>query len=138
MSKVASLAVTDGRAARRRRGAGHLRSRDGGESFSLLTTLAGQPGSEGWDDPRNQPPGHLGISALIPDRRDLAHFWTIVQGVGLFETADGGTTWTPRNRGLRADWPRQHEEVGFCVHKFVRSPVDPNRAYQQNHVGMHR
>ena len=27
------------------------------------------------------------------------------------------TTWTPRNRGLRRDWPAEHEEVGFCVHK---------------------
>ena len=41
-------------------------------------------------------------------------------------------------RGLRADWPRPEPEVGFCVHKLVRSPVDPDRFYQQNHVGMHR
>jgi hypothetical protein len=61
-----------------------------------------------------------------------------VQGFGLFETADDAATWTPRNRGLRADWPRPHEEVGFCVHKVVRSPVDGDRMYQQNHVGMHR
>jgi len=61
-----------------------------------------------------------------------------VQGYGLFETTDDGKTWTPRNRGLRADWPREHEEVGFCVHKVVRSPSDQNRFFQQNHVGMHR
>ncbi len=61
-----------------------------------------------------------------------------MQGIGAFETADGGATWTPRNRGLRADWPRPHEEVGFCVHKLVRSPSDGTRMYQQNHVGMHR
>ena len=115
----------DGRArARRRRGArASSRARDGGETWSLLTTLAGQPGSEAWDDPANQPPGHLGISAIMPDGDDASHFWTIVQGVGLFETGDGGTTWTPRNRGLRADWPRPHEEVGFCVHRLVRSPA---------------
>ena len=117
---------------------GIFESRDGGETWSLLTTLAGQPGSEVWDDPANQPPGHLGISAIMPDGDDPSHFWTIVQGVGLFETGDGGTTWTPRNRGLRADWPRQHEEVGFCVHRLVRSPADRQRMYQQNHVGMHR
>ena len=33
------------------------RARDGGESFSLLTTLAGQPGSEEWDDPEPAAPG---------------------------------------------------------------------------------
>jgi len=58
--------------------------------------------------------------------------------MSLFETTDDGKTWTPRNRGLRSDWPREHEEVGFCVHKFVRSPTDAQRMYQQNHVGMHR
>ena len=46
-------------------------------------------------------------------------------------------SWTPTNKGLRADWPRPHEEVGFCVHKIVRSP-DAQRMYQQNHCGMHR
>ena len=117
---------------------GIFESKDGGETFSLLTTLAGQPGSEEWDDPANQPPGHLGISALMSDKTDDSRFWAIVQGVGLFETTDDGSSWTPRNRGLRADWPRPHEEVGFCVHKLVRSPADPDRMYQQNHVGMHR
>ncbi|HEY4347397.1 MAG TPA: hypothetical protein VGM80_07385 [Gaiellaceae bacterium] len=138
VSKLSSLAVVDGKVLAGAEAPGIFESTDGGENWSLLTTLAGQPGSEGWDDPGNQPPGHLGISALIPDGTDPSHFWTIVQGIGLFETADGGTTWTPRNRGLRADWPRPHEEVGFCVHRIARSPADPTRIYQQNHVGVHR
>src|SRR5919205_739287 len=114
------------------------RSPDRGETWSLLSTLTGQPGSEGWDDPANQPPGHLGISALMFDDEEASRFWAIVQGIGLFETTDDGKTWTPRNRGLRADWPREHDEVGFCIHKLVRSPIDGDRMYQQNHVGMHR
>jgi photosystem II stability/assembly factor-like uncharacterized protein len=61
-----------------------------------------------------------------------------VQGVGIFETADDGESWTPRNKGLRAEWPRPHDDVGFCVHKLVMSPVDTSRMYQQNHCGMHR
>src|SRR5882757_1691549 len=138
VSKVATLAATDGRLLVGAEAPGIFESRDGGETFSLLTTLAGQPGSEAWNDPANQPPGHLGISAIMSDPSDADHFWTIVQGVGVFETDDGGTGWTPRNRGLRADWPRPHEEVGFCVHRLVRSPADPSRMYQQNHVGVHR
>jgi photosystem II stability/assembly factor-like uncharacterized protein len=138
VSKVSTLAVTDGRVLVGVEAPGVFESRDGGESWSLLTTLAGQPGSEGWDDPANQPPGHLGVSALMTDCDNSSHFWTIVQGVGLFETNDGGATWAPRNTGLRADWPRPHEEVGFCIHRLVRSPADPSRMYQQNHVGVHR
>src|SRR6187200_3004175 len=114
------------------------RSADLGETWAPYSMLAGQPGSEDWDDPSNQPPGHLGISAITADEKDPARVWAIVQGMSLFETTDDGKTWTPRNRGLRSDWPREHEEVGFCVHKFVRSPTDAQRMYQQNHVGMHR
>ena len=72
------------------------------------------------------------------DTEESSRFWAIVQGIGLFETADDGTSWAPRNKGLRADWPRPHEDVGFCVHKLVRSPADGDRMFQQNHVGMHR
>jgi photosystem II stability/assembly factor-like uncharacterized protein len=138
LSKASTLAVAHGRLLVGVEAPGIFSSTDGGRTFSLLSTLSGQPGSEGWDDPGNQPPGHLGISGLITDPDDADRFWAIVQGIGLYETTDSGSTWTPRNRGLRADWPREHEEVGFCVHKLVRSPVDGNRMFQQNHVGMHR
>jgi sortilin (neurotensin receptor 3) len=138
ISKVSTLAVSDGRLLVGVEAPGIFESRDEGHTWSLLSTLAGQPGSEEWDDPSNQPPGHLGISALMFDHKDADRFWAIVQGVGLFETMDYAQSWSPRNSGLRADWPREHEEVGFCVHKLVRSPVDGDRMYQQNHVGMHR
>ncbi len=138
VSKVSTLSAAHGRVLVGAEAPGIFESRDGGGTFSLLSTLAGQPGSEMWDNPASQPPGHLGISALHSDPGDAARFWAIVQGIGLFETADGGENWTPRNRGLRADWPREHEEVGFCVHRLVRSPSDPDRMYQQNHVGVYR
>jgi photosystem II stability/assembly factor-like uncharacterized protein len=138
VSKVSSLAAAHGRVLVGVEAPGIFESRDGGESWQPLSTLAGQPGSEGWDDPANQPPGHLGLSALLPDTDAADRFWAIVQGVGVFETTDDGTSWMPRNKGLRADWPRPHEDVGFCVHKLVRSAADPVRMYQQNHVGMHR
>src|SRR5215468_8498756 len=101
VSKVSSLAVQEGRVLVGVEAPGIFESRDGGENWSLLTTLAGQPGSEAWDDPANQPPGHLGISGIISDG-DATNWMAIVQGVGAFETNDGGTSWTPRNRGLRA------------------------------------
>ena len=137
VSKVSTLARAGDRLLVGVEAPGIFESRDNGETWSLLSTLSGQPGSEGWDDPANQPPGHLGISGFVSEAGDSDRFFAIVQGVGAFETEDGGTSWTPRNRGLRRDWPAVHEEVGFCVHKLVRS-ADPQRMYQQNHVGMHR
>jgi photosystem II stability/assembly factor-like uncharacterized protein len=137
LSKVSIVSAAHGRVLVGVEAPGVFESTDGGETWSVKTTLAGEPGSDGWDDPANQPPGHLGISAITQDADARDHWWAIVQGVGLFETTDDAATWTPRNRGLRADWPRPHDEVGFCVHKFVRAPGG-ERMYQQNHVGMHR
>jgi photosystem II stability/assembly factor-like uncharacterized protein len=137
LSKVSTLAAAHGRLLVGAESVGIFESRDGGASWSLLTTLDGTPGRERWNDPSMQPPGHLGLAAILPDPDDAQRFWSIVQGNGLFETTDGGETWAPRNTGLRADWPLENPEVGYCIHKAVVSP-DRDRWYQQNHVGMHR
>jgi photosystem II stability/assembly factor-like uncharacterized protein len=137
ISKVSTLARAGDRLLVGVEAPGIFESRDNGETWSLLSTLSGQHGSEVWDDPANQPPGHLGISGFVTDPGDPDNFFAVVQGIGAFETEDGGSSWTPRNKGLRRDWPADWEDVGFCVHKLVRSS-NPDRMYQQNHVGMHR
>jgi photosystem II stability/assembly factor-like uncharacterized protein len=138
LSKVSGLTAAHGRLLAGAEAAGIFESRDGGQSWSLLSTLDGQPGREAWNDPANQPPGHLGLPAILPHPEEPSRFWAVVQGFGIFETTDDGASWEPRNRGLRADWPLENPEVGYCVHKLVMSPVDHDRLYQQNHVGMHR
>jgi photosystem II stability/assembly factor-like uncharacterized protein len=137
ISKVSTLARAGDRLLVGVEAPGIFESHDNGATWSLLSTLSGQHGSEGWDDPANQPPGHLGISGFVTDADDSDNFFAIVQGVGAFQTEDGGSSWTPRNKGLRRDWPYDYDDVGFCVHKLVRSS-NPERMYQQNHVGMHR
>jgi photosystem II stability/assembly factor-like uncharacterized protein len=138
LSKVSGLTAAHGRLLAGAEAAGVFESRDGAQTWSLLSTLDGQPGRDSWNDPANQPPGHLGMPAILPHPDEASRFWAIVQGYGAFETTDDGASWTPRNKGLRTDWPREHDEVGFCVHKLVLSPTDHDRMYQQNHVGMHR
>ena len=138
LSKVSGLTAAHGRLLAGAEAAGIFESRDGGETWSLKTTLDGQPGRGSWNDPDKQPPGHLGLPAILPHPDEASRFWAIVQGFGIFETTDDGESWTPRNKGLRADWPLDEPEVGYCVHKLVMSPVDHDRLYQQNHCGMHR
>jgi photosystem II stability/assembly factor-like uncharacterized protein len=138
LTKVSNITAAHGRLLAGTEAAGLFESRDGGESWTLLSTLDGEEGRGDWNDPTKQPPGHLGLSAILPHPDGPDRFWVIVQGYGAFETTDGGKAWTPRNKGLRADWPREYEDVGFCVHKLVLSPTDNSRMYQQNHCGMHR
>src|SRR4051812_6066554 len=138
LNKISSLSAAHGRLLVGAESCGVFESRDGGKTFSLLSTIDGQPGRDKWNDHANQPPGHLGISQTMQDPDDADRWWAIVQGHSLFETTDNAKTWAPRNKGLRVDWPQENPEVGYCVHCVVRSPVDGDRMYQQNHVGMHR
>jgi photosystem II stability/assembly factor-like uncharacterized protein len=138
LTKVSGLTAAHGRLLAGAEQIGIFESRDGAQTWSLLSTIEGVPTRETWDDREVQPPGHLGVAAMLPDPAEPARFWAVVQGVGIFETRDDGASWATRNRGLRAEWPLDDPEVGFCVHKLVMSPVDSDRLYQQNHVGMHR
>ena len=138
LSKVSGLTAANGRLFAGAEMPGVFESRDGGATWSLLSTIDGHPARESWNDPANQPPGHLGVPAILQRPDSPTHWFAIVQGIGIFETTDDGASFTPRNKGLRADWPLEHEDVGYCVHKLVVSPQDDRRLYQQNHVGMHR
>ncbi|HEY5295369.1 MAG TPA: hypothetical protein VIJ70_07830 [Gaiellaceae bacterium] len=138
LSKVSGLNAAHGRLLAGAEAAGVFESRDGGVNWSLLSTLDGLPGRDNWNNPDNQPPGHLGLPGLLAHPDEASRFWAVIQGFGIFETTDDGASWTPRNRGLRADWPLEDPEVGYCVHKLVMSPADHDRLYQQNHCGMHR
>ena len=114
-------------------------SRDGGATWSLLSTLDGQPGRGYWNDPAKQPPGHLGMTAILPhpDEAGALHG----HRPGLRDLRERPTAAAPGRRATRAcarSGRSRTSEVGYCVHKLVMSPVDHDRLYQQNHCGMHR
>jgi photosystem II stability/assembly factor-like uncharacterized protein len=138
LSKISGLTAADGRIVAGAENPGVFESRDGGATWSLLSTVDAHPNRPKWNDPENQPPGHLGVPAILQHPDGADRWFAIVQGIGIFETTDDGKTFTPRNVGLRADWPLEDPAIGYCVHKLVMSPQDPNRLFQQNHVGTHR
>ena len=60
---------------------------------------------------------------------------------GVYQTADGGGSWEPRNQGIRAEFlpeGQQYPAFGQCVHKVTRHPSRPERLYLQNHGGVYR
>ena len=113
-------------------------SQDGGRTWSLFSTVDYAPARAKWLNPEVSPPGHLGLIALVPHPEDGDQLLANVQGFGVFLSEDGGTSWAPRNDGLRADWPLDDPAWGYCVHKLVASPADPARLYEQTHCGVYR
>ncbi|HZS24423.1 MAG TPA: hypothetical protein VFA30_05480 [Gaiellaceae bacterium] len=135
ITKVASVTAAHGKLYAGVGAPGIFESADGGVTWSLLSRLEDQAAFERFKNPENSPPGRLGLIATVFDPDDPKRFFANVQGFGIWETEDGGSSWTPRNQGLRADWPLEDPAWGYCVHKLVRSPADPDRIFEMTHVG---
>jgi photosystem II stability/assembly factor-like uncharacterized protein len=115
--------------------AGLFRSTDRGATWEHVRGLTEHESRPTW-----QPgAGGLILHTIVPHPTDAARTWIGISAVGVFETQDGGTTWTPRNSGVRADFmPDPYPVTGQCVHKFAMAANEPETLYQQNHCGMYR
>ncbi|MEA2609948.1 MAG: hypothetical protein QOJ75_2191 [Chloroflexota bacterium] len=115
--------------------AGLFRSEDGGATWGHVEGLTNHPTHETW-----QPgAGGLILHTIVPHPTDRERTWVGISAVGVFETRDGGQSWEPRNRGVRAGFmPDPHPITGQCVHKFAAAAGEPETLYQQNHCGVYR
>ncbi len=84
--------------------------------------------------------GGFALHTVIPHPTDPQQMWVAISTGGCYYTDDGGKTWNPRNKNVRASFAGSDEppEYGQCVHKVAMHPANPNRLYQQNHEGMYR
>ncbi len=117
--------------------AGLFRSTDQGETWQHLEGLQHHPSRPDWN------PGGAGLilHSLLLHPTDPAQIWVGISAAGVFHSADGGQSWSARNRGTRADYmpeDQRYPEHGQCVHCLVMAPGMPDRLYQQNHCGMYR
>ncbi len=112
-----------------------FRSGDGGETWEEIRTLKDHDSRSKWTPGA----GGLMVHSLCPHPTNPARLFVGISVAGAFRTDDGGETWTPKNRGVRADFqPEKFPEVGVCVHHMEMHPANPDILYQQNHCGVYR
>ena len=114
-----------------------FRSDDAGETWSLVKGLHDHPHRPMW-----QPGGGgLCLHTILPDPANKDRIFIAISTGGVYRTDDGGTTWQPRNVGVRAQFlppEMRYPEFGQCVHKIVSHPTNPNRLFLQNHWGLYK
>ncbi|MCE4942623.1 exo-alpha-sialidase [Streptomyces albulus] len=114
---------------------GLFRSADRGETFELVRALWEHPSRPKWVPGG----GGLAVHTVVTDPRDAAAVTVAVSAAGVFRSHDGGASWAPSNKGVKAVFlPDQHPEFGQCVHKIAPDPVEHDRLYLQNHWGVYR
>ncbi len=116
---------------------GLFTSNDQGENWTLVDSLWNHPSRlEHWfGGGRND----AGIHSICIHPTEEDHIYIGVSCAGVFETRDGGLTWTPKNVGLRADYlPDPFVEVGHDPHSMAICRSATNVIWQQNHCGVFR
>jgi photosystem II stability/assembly factor-like uncharacterized protein len=112
-----------------------FRSANGGDTWEEVRTLTEQPTRDKWAPGA----GGLMVHALCFDPGNPERMFVGISAAGVFRTDDGGQTWQPKNKGVRADFlPNNFPEVGQCVHHLEMHPSKPEILYQQNHCGVYR
>jgi hypothetical protein len=112
-----------------------FKSTDRGETWSLNENLYDHPQRGQW----NPGAGGLCLHTIVLDPKDKNRMYVAVSAAGVYRTDDGGQTWQPRNKNVRADYsPDKFPEFGQCVHKMDMHPSRPEVLFQQNHCGVYR
>lgn len=115
--------------------AGLFVSRDRGVSWQAVRGLNDRAAGDNWMPGG----GGLILHTILPDSSDPNRLYVAVSAGGAYRSDDGGATWKPINKGVRADFsPDPFPETGHCVHKMVIHPARPQVLFQQNHCGFYR
>ncbi|HUF38155.1 MAG TPA: sialidase family protein [Anaerolineales bacterium] len=110
------------------------RSDDGGATWETVGNEFGYRGDAGthqWYDGTAHPWEFKRVWHFEPSLTDPDHVYAGVEDAALFESKDGGQTWTELD-GLRGHGSGPHWQPGaggLCLHTIILDPSDPQRIY---------
>ena len=119
--------------------AGLFVSSDRGESWQLVESLWDRPERREWFGGGYD---HAGIHSILVDPRDPDHVTIAISCAGVWQTRDGGGTWTNTSEGLDAGayMPPERRFDGNVqdVHRLSACAAEPDAVWLQHHGGIYR
>ena len=114
--------------------AGLFASDDRGATWQDVTGLNEHATRAAWEPSR----GIFAVHSICIDRAAPGHMIVAISAGGAYRSEDGGRSWTPANRGVRAEnFPERDVEVGHNVHRIVIH-AGTGRLYRQCYNGSYR
>ena len=113
-------------------------STDGGGSWQLVRSLWDDPSREKWFGGGTDEPA---LHTIDVDPRDPNRVVLGISCAGVWETIDGGESWTSIGTGLHADYMPPDQATEMVVqdpHMIHRSDADPEVLWMQHHNGVFR
>lgn len=117
---------------------GLFRSDDGGDTWGLNRALWDCPERREWFGGGYDAPG---IHSVMVDPRDSRHVTIGVSCGGVWQTADGGSTWRVTADGMEADYmppDRRGDANVQDPHRVVQCAANPDVLWTQHHCAIFR
>jgi len=108
-----------------------FKSTDRGESWESVRSLNDHEDAKKWSPGG----GGLGLHSIAVDAADPKAVTIGISSGGVYETTDGGKSWTRTNHGLGSPVPIEADGDLTCVHHVVGSPTVAGARFQQAHTG---
>jgi hypothetical protein len=118
--------------------AGLFTSRDGGASWQLVESLWNRPERKEWFGGGYD---YAGIHSIMVDPRDASHVTVAISCGGVWQSRDGGATWTNTSAGMVSDFmpPERREDANIQdPHRVLQCLANPDVLWCQHHGGLFR